>query len=90
MMAVVVGLLVLGLAVQTWRQGRRPALIAAMGCALVLYVAEVLVGASNIWFELATSVRIVHLALASALWAALVFTATWGYAERIGASGRIR
>jgi heme A synthase len=89
LMAVVVGLLVLALAVQTWRQGRRPALIAAMGCALVLYVAEVLVGASNIWFELATSVRIVHLALASALWAALVFTATWGYAERIGVSGRI-
>ena len=89
MMAVIVGLLVLGLAVQTWRQGRRPALIAAMGCALVLYVAEVLVGASNIWFELATSVRIVHLALASALWVALVFTAVWAYAERIGASGKI-
>ena len=47
-------------------------------------------GASNIWFELATSVRIVHLALASALWMALVFTVTWGYAERIGASGKIR
>ncbi|MCH7835996.1 MAG: COX15/CtaA family protein [Chloroflexi bacterium] len=90
MMAVIVGLLVLGLAVQTWRQGRRPALIAAMGCALVLYVAEVLVGASNIWFELATSVRIVHLALASALWVALVFTAVWAYAERTGASGEIR
>ena len=90
MMAVIVGLLVLGLAVQTWRQGRRPALIAAMGCALVLYVAEVLVGASNIWFELATSVRIVHLALASALWVALVFTAVWAYAERTGALGKIR
>ena len=90
MMAVIVGLLVLGLAVQTWRQGRRPALIAAMGCALVLYVAEVLVGASNIWFELATSVRIVHLALASALWMALVFTAVWAYAERTGALGEIR
>ncbi|MCH8345393.1 MAG: COX15/CtaA family protein [Chloroflexi bacterium] len=90
MMAVIVGLLLLGLAVQTWRQGRRPALIAAMGCALVLYVAEVLVGASNIWFELATSVRIVHLALASALWVALVFTVVWTYAERTGASGEIR
>ena len=88
LMAVVVGLLVLAVAVQTWRQGRRPALIAAMGCALVLYVAEVLVGASNIWFELASSVRIVHLALASALWVALVFTAVWAYAERIGVPGK--
>ena len=90
MMAVIVGLLVLGLAVQTWRRGRRPALVAAMGCALILYVAEVLVGASNIWFQLATSVRIVHLALASALWVALVFTAVWAYAERTGTSGEIR
>jgi len=90
LMAVVVGLLVLAVAVQTWRQGRRPALIVAMGCALVLYVAEVFVGASNIWFELATSVRVVHLALASALWVALVFTAVWAYAERIGAPGEVR
>ena len=59
-----------------------------MGCALLLYVAEVLVGASNIWFELASSVRIVHLALASALWVALVFTAVWAYAERIGVPGK--
>jgi hypothetical protein len=30
-----------------------------------------MVGASNIWFDLATPVRILHLALASAVWAAL-------------------
>ena len=89
LMAVVVGLLVLAVAVQTWRKGRRPALIAAMGSALVLYVAEVVVGASNIWLELANSVRIAHLALAAALWMALVFTAVWAYAERTGASREI-
>ena len=36
-------------------------------------------GAGNIWFELPTWLRIVHLALASALWAVLVFAAAWCY-----------
>ncbi len=58
-----------------------------MGCALVLYVAEVFIGASNIWFELATSVRIAHLALASAVWAALVFALAWSYGERMVIKG---
>jgi hypothetical protein len=44
-----------------------------MTVAFAVYVAQVLFGASNIWFELATSVRIIHLALASALWGVLVF-----------------
>jgi len=47
----------------------------------VAYVAEVLVGAVNVWLELPTSTRIIHLALASAVWAALVFTLAWNYAE---------
>ena len=87
LMAAVVGLLILSVVVQTLRNGRRPILIAAAGCALALYVAEVFVGASNIWFELATSVRIAHLALASAVWVALVFAVAWSYAERMGAAG---
>ncbi len=87
LLAAVVGLLVVAVVVQTWRAKRRPILIAAAGCALVLYVAEVFVGASNIWFELATSVRIVHLALASAVWLMLVFVLVWSYAERMGAPG---
>ena len=45
------------------------------------YVAEVLVGAVNVWLELPTSMRIIHLALASAVWSALVFTLVWNYAE---------
>jgi protoheme IX farnesyltransferase len=84
LVAAAVGLLVLAVVVQTWRKGRRPILVAAVGTALVLYVAEVFVGASNIWFQLATSARIAHLALASAVWIALVFAVAWGYAERVG------
>ena len=82
LIAVMVGLLVLAVAVQTWRRERRPILLASVSFALILYVAQVFVGASNIWLELATSVRIAHLALASALWATLVLGVTWGYMER--------
>ena len=87
LLAAVLGLLMVAVFVQTWRKGRRPILIAAVGCALVLYVAEVFIGASNIWFELATSVRIAHLALASAVWAALVFALAWSYGERMVIKG---
>jgi heme A synthase len=78
LLAGVLGVLVLALVLRTWRE-RRPAIRVAVGFALVLYVAQVLVGAANIWFELATSLRISHLALASALWGVLVFAAVWSY-----------
>ena len=55
--------------------------MAGVAFALAAYVAEVLVGAVNVWLELPTSTRIVHLALASAVWAALVFILVWAYAE---------
>ncbi len=66
-----------------WLKGVRagaPALVVwGLTAALLLFVAQVLLGAANIWFDLATSVRILHLALASAVWVVLVFTAalTW-------------
>lgn len=78
LLAGVLGILVLALVFRTWSE-RRPAIRVAVGFALVLYVAQVLVGAANIWFELATSLRISHLALASALWGVLVFAAAWSY-----------
>ena len=81
LLAAVVGALVLALAVRIWRRERRPALVAAIAFALAAYVAEVLVGAVNVWLELPTSTRIIHLALASAVWSALVFTLVWDYAE---------
>ena len=78
LLAGVLGILVLALVLHT-RGERRPAILLAVGLAFVLYAAQVLVGASNIWFELATPLRISHLALASALWGVLVFAAAWSY-----------
>lgn len=68
-----VGLLLAFLAVSAWRQHRRSFLLMApVAVALVLYLAQVMVGASNIWFRLDPVVRVAHLALAVALWTTLV------------------
>ena len=75
----VVGLLVLAYAVRVLRSDSPPVLLLAVAGAFVLYAVQVLVGASNVWLELPTSLRIVHLALASALWAVLAFTVIWAY-----------
>ena len=73
------GVLMLVLTISTFRHEQRAAVTLAVALALAVYVAQVLVGAANIWFELATPLRISHLALASALWAVLVFAAAWSY-----------
>ena len=80
--AAAVGVLVLALAVQTLRRDRRQVMVAGVTLAFVIYVVQVFVGASNVWLDLATPVRIAHLALASALWAVLVFTVAWAYLEQ--------
>lgn len=73
------GVLFLGLYVQAVRARVAPAVLWGLTAAGVLFVAQALLGAANVWLELATSVRILHLALASAVWAVLVFTMAWAY-----------
>jgi heme A synthase len=73
LMAASVSLPLLALAAQSWRQRpRRAAVMAVVGSALVLYLTQVFVGASNIWFRLDPVVRAGHLAVATALWVTLV------------------
>jgi heme A synthase len=86
LLAAVAGLLLLAFAWRTAAEDRRPPVLAALAAAVALYAAQVLVGASNIWLELATPVRVLHLALASALWGVLVFAV--GYRLLASASPR--
>lgn len=65
------------LVIRMLRRERDPVVLAAVVAAFALYVAQVFVGASNIWFDLPTSLRILHLALASLLWAVLLFGIVW-------------
>jgi heme A synthase len=76
-LAGVVGLLLLAVFVLAVRVRAAPPVIWGMSVVVAVFGTQVLLGASNIWFELATSLRIAHLALASAVWAVLVFTLAW-------------
>ncbi|TMB66876.1 MAG: hypothetical protein E6J43_09955 [Chloroflexi bacterium] len=79
LLAAGLGVLIMTLAAATWRRESRLIVMAAVGVAVAMYVAQVFVGAANIWLTLATPLRILHLALASALWAVLAFTSAWSY-----------
>jgi heme A synthase len=77
---VVAGLIGFVLAGALWAAYRRraaPAIRWGLAIAFAVFMIQALVGAANIWLDLATSVRILHLALASAVWAVLVFTLVW-------------
>lgn len=88
LMAAVVGLALVTVTALTWRRQRSAVVMTALIAALTLYVAEVFVGASNIWFKVATEARVAHLALAAAVWVALVLSVAWGYAERVSSTVR--
>lgn len=67
------GVLVVFLAVRAWRLRRWDWPITSLATlAVVLYGAQVLVGAANIWTLLEPPARVAHLALAAALWGTLV------------------
>ena len=89
LIAALVGVLVVTLAGSSLRRRREGVVVAGLATAVVLYVAQVIAGASNIWFDLATSVRIVHLALASALWGVLVFSVAWTALSPSGADATV-
>jgi heme A synthase len=73
----VVGLVVAGAFFAAYRRRAAPPILWGLVIALALFMVQALAGAANVWLELATWVRIVHLALASAVWAVLVFTLVW-------------
>ena len=67
------GALIVALVVQAWR--RRPPvrpLAVTATLALAIYVAQAMLGASNIWFQLAPGVRAAHLGVGTAVWMTLV------------------
>jgi cytochrome c oxidase assembly protein subunit 15/protoheme IX farnesyltransferase len=72
-----VGVVVAGALIVAVRRRAASPIVWGLSAAFVLYVAQSLFGAANIWLDLATWVRIVHLALASAVWAMLVSSVVW-------------
>ncbi len=72
MLAGVLGLVIVALALLTWRQRREAPLAFALSMtALGLYGTQVMIGAANIWTQVADEVSAAHLAFGSLLWLAL-------------------
>ncbi len=76
-LALVAGVLVVWLALRArGRRAERPATARWASVAAVLFAAQVLLGAANVWTGLATWAVVGHVLLASLVWGALVATAS--------------
>jgi heme A synthase len=74
-LALAVGALVSLLVARAWRDRRaKPATATLALLAAALFVAQVLVGAANVWSRLAAPAVVAHVAVASLMWGALVAT----------------
>lgn len=79
LVAGLLGVLLLGAAYQAIVERRPPLLRGAMAAAAAVYLAQVIVGAANIWTELAAWVVILHLSLAALLWCGMVTVSALSY-----------
>jgi len=80
LVAGMLGVLLLALAYTAYEERRRqPLLLALAGFAVAAWVAQALVGAANIWTDLAAGVVVAHLALAAMLWCVLVAASALSY-----------
>ncbi len=78
--------LVVWLAVRTWRERRTRTATAALALtAALLFAAQILIGAANVWSRLASAAVTAHVLVAGLIWGAMVATAT---VMRVGWGGR--
>lgn len=79
LVAGLLGIFILATIYLAFEEGRPRVLIITSLFAGVSYVAQALVGAANIWTELAAGVVVAHLALAALLWCAMVTIVALSY-----------
>ncbi len=84
--AAAVGLLLIYLAARAWREGHS-AIARATALAMALYIAQVFVGAANVWTLIQPAAQASHLALAVAVWATLVTLVVLAWRGAGGAQG---
>ncbi|MEX2226360.1 MAG: heme A synthase [Dehalococcoidia bacterium] len=80
LVAGLLGVLLLGVTYMAFEERRRqPLLLALTGFTLVAFIAQALIGAANIWTELAAGVVVAHLTFAALLWCTLVAISALSY-----------
>jgi heme A synthase len=92
LVAGLLGLLLLGVIYQALTERRnQPLLVYPAIAAGAVFIAQAMIGAANIWTELAAGVVVTHLSLAALLWCMMVAIAALSYylpGERERAGGR--
>ncbi len=79
LIAGVLGILLLGTIYQAFEERRPPVLVITCLVAGAVYIAQALIGAANIWTELAAGVVIAHLSMAALLWCLMVAIGALSY-----------
>jgi heme A synthase len=71
--------MLVGLVYTGWEERRPSILLVATAATGVAYVVQALIGAANIWTELAAGGVVAHLSFAALLWSALVAISTLAF-----------
>lgn len=79
LIAGVLGILLLGTIYRAFEERRPPLLVVTCVIAGVVYIAQALIGAANIWTELAAGVVVAHLSMAALLWCLMVAIGALSY-----------
>ncbi len=80
LMTVLTSVLLVGVLAQTYRTQRGPALRLMAWAVVLLFGVQSLFGLGNVFFDLATSVRLLHLACSALAWGSLVALTMLAYA----------
>ena len=77
--AVIVGVLVIAAAYSAWKSPRLPSVGRTGLLLLVVFAAQILVGALTVWLGFTAEIKAIHLSMATLVWIALVFVAALSY-----------
>lgn len=76
--ALLTAIAVIVIAIRAWQAHRnQPTIISVATLMLLLFVAQIFIGAGNIWLNLAAGVQVAHLAAAEALWLLATALTAW-------------
>ena len=77
--AAIVGVLVIAVAYSAWKSPKLPSVGRTGFLLLVVFAAQILVGALTVWLGFTAEIKAIHLSMATLVWIALVFVAALSY-----------
>ena len=77
--AAIVGVLVIAVAYSAWKSPKLPSVGRTGFLLLVVFAAQILVGALTVWLGFTAEIKAIHFSMATLVWIALVFVAALSY-----------